>query len=56
MCKIIGGEFKNNLETDKSEYFDLDNLPDLSVEKNTKEQIELCFRAYKDKNWEVMFD
>lgn len=56
LCNVIGGEFQANLETDKSEYFDLDNLPELAVEKNTKDQIEMCFKAYKDKNWNVIFD
>ena len=38
-----------NIETSDSECFSLDNLPNLSLGKNTKEQIELCFAAYKDK-------
>lgn len=25
-------------------------------EKNNEEQIQMCFRAYRDKNWETMFD
>ena len=56
LCTVLGGEFKPNLETDKSEYFDLNNLPNLAVEKNTRDQIEMCFQAYKDKNWNVIFD
>ncbi len=56
LCRVLGGEFQVNLETDKSEYFDLDNLPELAIEKNTKNQIEMCFQAYKDKNWNVIFD
>ena len=56
LCRVLDGEFQVNLETDKSEYFDLDNLPELAIEKNTKNQIEMCFQAYKDKNWNVIFD
>lgn len=56
LCKVIGGEFKDNLETDKSEYFSIENLPQLAVEKNTKEQIEMCFHSYRTENWNVIFD
>jgi len=35
-CKNIGGEFKENIETEESDYFSLDELPPLAEEKNTK--------------------
>lgn len=56
LCEIIGGEFTPNLETINSEYFELNDLPILSEEKNNAEQIRLCFDAYHDKNWETIFD
>ncbi len=57
LCEIIGGEFQNNIETTEIKFFSLDDLPNnLAVEKNTKEQIELCFNAYKNDNWQVQFD
>ncbi|WP_066869212.1 NUDIX hydrolase N-terminal domain-containing protein [Clostridium mediterraneense] len=56
LCNIISGEFKENIEIEESGFFSLDNLPDLSVERNTEEQIKMCFYAYKDKNWTVLFD
>lgn len=56
LCELLGGKFENNIETTEIAYFSLDELPILSEEKNNKEQIELCFRANEDENWEVQFD
>lgn len=56
LCEVISGKFNQNIETSASAYFTLDNLPNLSLGKNTKEQIELCFAAYKDKNWIPVID
>ena len=55
-CSVIGGAFQENIETIQSQYFSLDELPPLAEEKNTKEQIEMCFQAYRSKDWETMFD
>lgn len=56
LCEVVDGHFSPNIETSESAYFSLDNLPNLSVGKNTKEQIRLCFAAYKDKNWVPVID
>ena len=57
MCEIIGGEFKENIETTEMKYFTLDELPEnFANEKCTKEQVEMCFRAKDDENWSVQFD
>lgn len=56
LCKEISGEFVPNDETDACDYFALDNLPKLSLDRNTKEQIEMCFKATKDPNWETVFE
>lgn len=56
LCEIIGGKFQDNIETLGTDYFTLDNLPLLAEEKNTKEQIKLCFEAYHSDNWQTMFD
>ena len=56
LCIVSGGEFQENIETTASEYFALDELPELSFEKNTKEQRQMCFEAYADPNWKVVFD
>ena len=56
LCKVLGGSFQPNIETVDSRYFGLDELPVLAEEKNNKEQIEMCFSAYRDENWQVKFD
>ena len=56
LCKEIGGEFKPNDETDACDYFAVNELPKLSEGRNTKEQIEMCFAAYRDSNWETRFE
>ena len=57
MCNVIGGKFTKNIETTETQYFSLDELPEnLAEEKTNKEQIEMCFNAYNDKNWQTLFD
>lgn len=56
LCSIIGGQFQNNIETTDSNYFSLEELPELATEKNNKEQIKLCFDAYYSDNWKTIFD
>ena len=57
LCEVIGGEFLENIETTEINYFSLGEIPNnLAEEKNTKEQIEMCFEAYKNKNWETQFE
>ena len=56
LCEAQGGDFQPNIETIESDYFSLDEIPPLAEEKNNKEQIEMCFAAYRDKDWEVQFD
>lgn len=55
-CEVIGGSFKENIETVESRYFSVDNLPLLAEEKNTEEQIRMCFAAHDDVDWKVPFD
>lgn len=50
-CVYISGQFEKNLETIDSGYFALDQLPKLAVEKNTKKQIAMCFKAYNMPFW-----
>ena len=45
LCEELGGEFVPNDETDACDYFSLDNLPKLSIDRNTKEQIAMCLAA-----------
>lgn len=56
MCELLGGKFQHNSETLQSAYFTLDELPEMNNEKNTKEQVELCFQAYHSKHWITEFD
>lgn len=57
LCEVIGGKFEKNIETTETKYFSLENLPqNLAEEKTNKEQIEMCFKAYNDKNWQTQFD
>ena len=56
MCSVIGGDFEENIETVESRYFGLEELPSLATEKNTEEQIVMCFEAHYAENWTTMFD
>ena len=57
LCSLIGGSFQENSETTGSDYFPEDNLPDLAADKNTAEQIRMCFDAYRAGDaWQTRFD
>ncbi|MCI9121320.1 MAG: NUDIX hydrolase [Oscillibacter sp.] len=56
LCALAGGEFQPNIETTASAYFPLEALPPLAEEKNTEEQIRLCFEASRAAVWETRMD
>ncbi len=56
LCEYLGGEFVENSETLASTWFSFDELPQLSENKNTAEQIKMCFEAKAAKYWEALFD
>ena len=56
LCRNLGGAFLPNSETLQARYFSLDELPPLAEEKNTAEQIALCFAAAADPHWVTQFD
>ena len=57
MCEIIGGQFRDNIETTEIRYFSPDEIPgNLAEEKTNLEQIGMCFAAHKSDNWQTMFD
>ncbi len=56
LCKEIEGNFMPNDETDACNYFSLNNLPHLSLGRNTKEQITMCFDANNDPEWQPKFE
>jgi ADP-ribose pyrophosphatase YjhB (NUDIX family) len=55
-CELIENNFKDNTETLEAGFFDIENLPELSVDRNTPNQIALCFEAKKHKLFEPIFD
>lgn len=57
LCEAVSGEFVENIETIETQYFSLEDLPhNLAEEKTSREQIEMCFQAFFDKNWQTWFD
>lgn len=56
ICKVISGEFAINLETDKSGYFGLLELPELDADKTTVDQIQMCFAARENEQWIPVVD
>ena len=56
LCEALDGEFKANAETIESGYFGLDELPELADAKCSRNQVEMCFEAYRDTNWMARFD
>ena len=57
LCTLLGGQFEENIETTGFDYFSEDALPLLAVEKNTEEQIRMCFAAYHaGEKWTTQFD
>ena len=56
VCTPIEGEFEENIETVASRYFDREHLPELTQDKNTKDQVLMCFAAWEADHWETVFD
>ena len=56
LCDLLGGSFQENSETIASGYFSMEDLPPLSENKNTAEQIQMCFDAYHAEHWDTVFD
>lgn len=55
LCKEIGGALNAGLETSAIGFFESNELPNLSTDRNTLSQIELMF-SLKDKPGETLFD
>ncbi|MFV8043919.1 NUDIX hydrolase [Streptococcus pluranimalium] len=56
LCDYVSGDFVANSETLEARYFSLDQLPELSQNKTTEKQIQLCYQASKVEHWEAVFD
>lgn len=55
-CDFIKAEFTKNIETIEQGFFKCESLPELSEGRNTKSQIEMCFKARLEKSFETIFD
>jgi ADP-ribose pyrophosphatase YjhB (NUDIX family) len=55
-CELVENNFKENTETLGAGFFGPDNLPKISFERNTPDQIKMCFEAKKSKVFEAIFD
>ncbi len=55
-CELIENNFRDNTETLDAGFFSIDSLPELSTERNTRSQIEMCFEAKNHKFFETIFD
>ena len=56
LCHSTGGTFIPNTETIDSDYFSLDELPVLATEKCSEEQVKMCFEAYHNPSWKVIYE
>jgi len=55
-CEIIGGEPTIGIETSDIGFFSIDDLPELSVRRVTKEQIMKMYELHNNKELEPIFD
>jgi ADP-ribose pyrophosphatase YjhB (NUDIX family) len=55
-CELVENSFKENSETLDAQFFEADKLPELSFERNTPDQIKMCFEARKCEVFETIFD
>jgi hypothetical protein len=55
-CELLERTFSENTETLGAEFFDPGNLPELSLPRTTREQVEMCFAAKKSSCFETLFD
>ncbi|MBT2606381.1 NUDIX hydrolase [Bacillus sp. ISL-53] len=55
-CEIIGGQPKEGIETSAVEFFAENELPLLSIARNTESQIELAFKHLHNPQEPVYFD
>ncbi len=55
-CEITGGEAQTGIETSDVGFFEITDLPELSVRRVTKKQILQMYELYKDKELKPIFD
>ena len=55
-CELIENNFTENTETLEAGFFPYESLPELSVNRNNHDQLEMSFEAKKHKFFEAVFD
>lgn len=55
-CDIIGGDTQAGIETKNVQFFSEDNLPSLSLKRNTKSQIRMMFDFMQNPTKPTLFD
>lgn len=56
LCELTGGEAKTSRETDEIAFFDINNLPELSIYRIKKEHLIKFFEQAKNSNSPTEFD
>lgn len=57
LCRPEGGQFEENSETVRLDYFARSELPEpLATEKTTREQLLMCFDAAEDPRWQTLLE
>ena len=56
LCRLLGGEAKTSMETTGVAFVMENEIPPLSLSRNTREQIQFCFDARKNPNNPCQFD
>ncbi|MCR8849341.1 NUDIX hydrolase [Rossellomorea sp. SC111] len=55
-CRMTGGESRSGVETKGIGFFEEDDLPELSVGRNTESQIKMMFEFLRDGGKEAVYD
>ena len=56
LCELVGGAANIGIETNDIDFFQVDQLPALSANRNTESQIELMFQFLEDPHKETILD
>lgn len=55
-CEIVGGERSSGIETNDVAFFHENALPEISIKRNTKEQIKMLFEFYINPSKQAIVD
>lgn len=56
LCEELGGAFQENIETTDAQFFSLDELPPLSLDRITRRSVEQCFIMAQHPERQTLFD